>query len=68
MCGAPHLRIHSSFRSAVFDSACQLRVSILFRLRPAAECPWGALCMRLVARPGPDFCPPHLCARLEHNV
>jgi len=41
MCGAPHLRIHSSFRSAVFDSACQLRVSILFRLRRCRVPPWG---------------------------
>lgn len=47
MCGAPHLRIHSSFRSAVFDSACQLRVSFLFRLR-RCRVPAGALCMRLV--------------------
>ena len=40
MCGAPHLPIHSSFRSAVFDSACQLRVSIHLGLG-AAECPRG---------------------------
>ena len=46
MCGAPHLRIHSSFRSAVFDSACQLRVSIHLGLG-AAECPRGRISLAL---------------------
>ena len=56
MCGAPHLRIHSSFRSAVFDSACQLRVSFLFRLRrcrvvlPSAR---AAGAVVHASRPGP---------------
>ena len=46
MCGAPHLPIHSSFRSAVFDSACQLRVSIHLGLG-AAECPRGRISLAL---------------------
>ena len=50
MCGAPHLPIHSSFRSAVFDSACQLRVSIHLGLG-AAECPRGRSAPRRLSSP-----------------
>ena len=66
MCGAPHLPIHSSFRSAVFDSACQLRVSIHLGLG-AAECPRGRISPRSLQS---SLFTAHRTdrARLEHNI